>query len=132
MTTAVLDEKRVEKIAHDAIRQKIEKIAEYLQDTLGQKMTAYISGLKNPKEVGAWVAGEVEPRDKAQLRLRYAYQAAQMLTGAYDTETTKAWFFGTNTRLDDEAPAYILRNAETLDDLRAVVPAARAFAGLNE
>jgi len=132
MATAILDTKRVEKIETDAVRQTINKIAEYLQRTLGQKMTAYLSGLKNPKEVGSWAAGDIMPRDKAQLRLRHAYKAARMLTDAYDAETTKAWFFGTNTRLDDEAPAYILRYAETPDDLRSVAPAARAFAGLAE
>jgi hypothetical protein len=27
-----------------------------------------------------------------------------MISDAYDAETAKAWLFGTNTRLDDQAP----------------------------
>jgi hypothetical protein len=34
-----------------------------------------------------------------------------------------------NSRLDDEAPAWLLRHAEDPGDVRFLVPAARAFAG---
>ena len=72
---------------------------------------------------------EAEPRDGADLRLRYAFQAARLLVDAYGDRQAKAWFLGTNTRLDDEAPAYVLRGAETPEELRFLVPAARAFVG---
>ena len=39
---------------------------------------------------------------------------------------------GTNSRLDDEAPAWVLRHARVPDDLRGVVPAARSFAGSTD
>ncbi len=32
--------------------------------------------------------------------------------------------------LGDQAPAYVIRNASTWEDLRLVLPAARAFAGV--
>ena len=71
----------------------------------------------------------MKPRATTELRLRYGYRVVRMILEAYGSETAKAWLFGTNTRLKDEAPAYLLRHAETVDDLRDLVPVARAFAG---
>jgi hypothetical protein len=66
------------------------------------------------------------------MRLRYAYKVVRLLVEAYDASTAKAWLFGSNTRLNDEAPAYLLRRALTVADLRQLVPTARAFAGSAE
>lgn len=125
----ILNQERLEAIQYETFQTPIQKIAIFLQENLGQQITAYLSGLKDPKVVGLWKKGEVEPHFLTQTRLRHAYQAARMLIDAYGVETTKSWFFGTNTRLNDEAPAYLLRNAKTPADFRFIVPAARAFAG---
>ena len=116
-------------VEREATVSDIAEIAAFLQRTLGQKVTAYLSGLRDPKVVGRWSRHEITPRDPVKMRLRAGYQAARMLVDAYGTETAKAWFFGTNTRLDDQAPATVLRRARIPDDLRLVVPTARAFAG---
>ena len=42
-----------------------------------------------------------------------------------DAETAKAWLFGTNTRLDDQAPIEMLRVAVSPEQFTAVVRAAR-------
>lgn len=118
-----------EMVADEATRLDIDEIAGYLQAELGQRLAAYLSGVSDPKMVGRWVAGRVEPRDAAQMRLRDAFQATRLLIEAYGAKTAKAWWVGSNTRLDDEAPAMIVRYASTPDELRFVVPAARAFAG---
>lgn len=123
---------KLEQIERDAATTKLPKVASYLQDTLGQKLTAYVAGLTDPKSVGAWIRGVNDPRDTTVMRLRCAYQAVRMLVEAYDADTAKAWLLGTNTRLNDEAPAYLLRNAQAVDDLRQLVPTARAFAGSAE
>jgi len=120
---------KLEQIEREAATTKLPKVASYLQDTLGQKLTAYVAGLTDPKSVGAWIRGVNDPRDATVMRLRCAYQAVRMLVEAYDADTAKAWLLGTNTRLNDEAPAYLLRNAKVVDDLRQLVPTARAFAG---
>ena len=52
----------------------------------------------------------------------------RLLIDAYGTETAKAWLTGSNVELGDQAPAYMLRTAHTWEDLRSIVPAARAFA----
>ena len=36
-----------------------------------------------------------------------------MISEAYDADTAKAWLFGTNTRLDDQAPIEVLRTARS-------------------
>jgi len=87
--------------------------------------------VSDPKMVSRWIARQNAPRDQAQMRLREAFQAAQLVIGSYGDETAKAWFFGSNEELDDQAPAYVLRHAKSWEDLRSVVPAARTFAGVD-
>lgn len=118
-----------DQVSDEAARLGIDEIAAFLQQHLGQRMTAYLSGLTDTKMVGRWVSRQNRPRDEAQMRLREGYQAARLIVAAYGDDGAKAWFFGSNTRLDDDAPAYVLRHASNPDDLRFVVPAARAFAG---
>jgi hypothetical protein len=119
-------------VEEEAARLEIAAIARFLQETLGQQLTAYIAGLRDPKMVGRWASGKVEPRDLAKAKLRTAFQAARMIVEAYGVETARAWFVGSNTRLDDEAPAWVLRYADGIDGLRFVVPTARAFAGAGD
>ncbi len=125
--TQLLSDKKVEEIERRAMVEKIDAIARFLQDNLGQKLTAYLAGLNDPKVVGAWAQGKARPRDLANHRLRCAFKVASMLVDAYGSETAKSWFFGTNTRLDDEAPAYLLRHGKVAEDFRLIVPAAKAF-----
>jgi hypothetical protein len=76
-----------------------------------------------------WIARHNTPRERPQMRLREAYRAAGLLVDAHGDEAAKAWFVGSNASLGDQAPAYVIRNASTWEDLRLVLPAARAFAG---
>ena len=121
----MLDPDLRQTVEQEATILEISRIVKYLQHHLTQKITAYLSGLENAKTVGLWISRDSDPRDLAKTRLRYAYQAARLLIEAYDDETAKAWFFGCNTMLDDEAPAYVLRHGTTLDDFRLIFPAAR-------
>jgi hypothetical protein len=120
-----------EQLSVEAVRLPIAEIASFMQQHLGQRQTAYIGGVNDPKMVARWIAGHSTPRDHAQRRLREGYQAARLLVGAYGDETAKAWFFGSNTQLDGDAPAYVLRHARSWEELRLIVPAARAFLTLG-
>src|SRR3954464_12609407 len=122
----VLDPARV---SEEATRLPIDAVAAYLQEQLGQKLTAYLAGVTDPKMVGRWAAGKAQPRDEREMRLRDAFKATRMLVAAFGVQTAKAWWVGSNTRLDDRAPAAIMRGATDPDMMRFVVPAARAFAG---
>jgi hypothetical protein len=116
-------------VSDEATRLDVAEIATYLQLQLGQKLTAYLAGVTDPKMVGRWAAGKARPRDEREMRLRDAFKATKMLVEAFGAATAKAWWVGSNTRLDDRAPAAILRHAADPEALRYVVPAARAFAG---
>jgi hypothetical protein len=117
------------KVSDEATRLGVEVIAGYLQAQLGQKLTAYLAGVTDPKMVGRWAAGKAQPRDEREMRLRDAFKATRMIVDAFGPTTAKAWWVGSNTRLDDEAPAAVVRHARDPEGLRFVVPAARAFAG---
>jgi hypothetical protein len=113
----------------DATLMPIHEVALFLRAHLGKQTTAYISGITDPKMVSHWIARHNTPRQRPQLRMREAYRAAELLVGAYGDEAAKAWFLGSNVDLGDQAPAYVIRNANTWEDLRLVLPAARALAG---
>jgi hypothetical protein len=110
----------------EATLSKLPDMARYLQETLGQQVTAYVCGLKDPKMVGHWAQG-TKPRPPADLRLRQAYEAVRLIAGIYDPETAKSWLFGCNSQLGNEAPAFVLRYAESFDAMREIVPIARGF-----
>jgi hypothetical protein len=116
-------------VSEEATRLGIDAVATYLQQQLGQKLTAYVAGVTDPKMVGRWAAGKAQPRDEREMRLRDAFKATRMLVEAFGAQTAKAWWVGSNTRLDDRAPAAVVRQAQDPEELRFVVPAARAFAG---
>jgi hypothetical protein len=124
----MIDPLSPEQVSDEAALLPIQEIVAYLQEHLGQRMTAYISGVKDPKMVARWIARQNLPRDEAQIRLREGYQATRLVADAHGDETAKAWLFGSNAELGSQAPAYMLRQARSWEDLRSIVPAARAFA----
>lgn len=54
-----------------------------------------------------------------------------MIVEAFDENTARAWLFGTNTRLDDEAPITVLRQATEPEQFTAVRQAARQLASFE-
>ena len=65
-------------------------------------MTAYISGVNDPKMVTRWITGRSTPRPQPQSRMRESYQAACFLVSAYVTRAPRVRFNGSNARLDDK------------------------------
>ena len=117
-------------IENEAVKRPISEIAGYLQKTIGQKLTGYMVGLTDPKVVGGWISEKTLPKnDDYATRLRCAYKVVRMIEGAFDKETAKSWLLGTNSRLEEQSPAYVIRNATESNDYRLVVRTARTFAG---
>jgi hypothetical protein len=116
-----------EQVSDEAALLTIQEIIAYLQEHLGQRMTAYLSGVKDPKMVARWIGGHNLPRDRAQIRLREGYQATRLIVDAYGDETAKAWLSGSNAELGNQAPAFVVRNACEWEDLRSLMPAVHAF-----
>lgn len=113
----------MERIAHEhATRATIRDMAMYLQSLFGQKLTATIAGVKDPKAVGQWARGEQVPHPGAERRLRDAYHVASLLMQVEHPQTVRSWFMGMNPQLDDRAPALVVG-----EDPVRVLQAARAF-----
>lgn len=129
---SILTVPEAERLDHDSATLPITEIAAYLQGSLGQRMAAFSAGLSDAKQIGRYAQEDgPEPRAAVARRLRHSYKIVRMISDAYDTETAKAWLFGTNTRLDDQAPIEMLRAAESPEQFTAVVRAARQLASFQ-
>jgi hypothetical protein len=121
-----------ERLDHDATTLPVGEVAAYLQEQLGQRMAAFMAGLSDAKQIGRYTRdGGPEPREAVAQRLRHGYKIVRMISESYDAKTTRAWMFGTNTRLDDEAPIELLRSAETPEQFTPIVRAARQIASFQ-
>ena len=110
--------------------RSISEIAAYLQNTVGQRVAAAIAGLTDAKRIGRYES--LQPHPTTERRLREGYKVVRMLVDAYDDKTARAWLFGTNTRLDDQAPVEVLGAAKDSADFTSVVQAARQVASFQE
>jgi hypothetical protein len=129
---SILTVPEAERLDHDAATLPVAEIAAYLQGNLGQRMAAFLAGLSDAKQIGRYAQEDgPEPRAAVARRLRHGYKVVRMISDAYDAETAKAWLFGTNTRLDDQAPIEMLRAAESPEQFTAVVRAARQLANFQ-
>jgi hypothetical protein len=100
-----------------------------LREQIGQEMTAYVCGWRDAQTVADLISHpQRSPQPRPALRLQHAFTAVKLVATAYGPKTAQRWLFGANTRLGD-APAYVLRHADGLEDLRLVVPVAKTFAG---
>jgi hypothetical protein len=111
----------------EAHRKQVEfaiaDIAEFLQETLGQKLVAYIAGISDAKTVGQWIRGKQAPRQEAEVRLRTAFQVFHLLQDDESPHTVRAWMIGMNPQLDDVSPAEALHEGQ----LKDVLVAAKAY-----
>ena len=121
-----------ERLEHDATVLAPSEIAAYLQEQLGQRMAAHLVGLSDTRQIGRYARADgPDPSESTERRLREGYKVVRMITEAYNAKTVKAWLFGTNSRLDDEAPIELLGEASETAQLAAVVRAARQFASFQ-
>jgi hypothetical protein len=110
--------------AHEkAVTFEIGAVAKYLQETLGQKLTAYMAGVADPKRVGQWAKGAQLPRSEAERRLRAAFQIFHLIHAVESPHVVRAWFIGMNPQLDDDSPAEAIHEGR----LKEAFAAAKAF-----
>jgi uncharacterized protein (DUF2384 family) len=101
------------------------EVAGDLQRLLGQKLVAYAVGVRSPKLVGRWAAGDHDPRPDSEKRLREMYRVWLTLKeGDYDSPSTlRAFLMGSNPNLQDRAPIDVIRDGQGVE----AVHAAEAF-----
>jgi hypothetical protein len=117
----------VEQIDDATSRTSNQEIAAYLRERLGQSVTAYLVGAADPKQIAAYARGG-NVSDVRARRLREGFKVVRMIETPYDAETAKAWLFGTNARLDDQAPIEVIAGATKTEQFVDVRRAARQFA----
>ena len=128
----LLSDDLVDALEREAYSRPIAEIAGYLQQAVGQRVAAALAGLSDAKQIGRYArAGGPEPHPATERRLREGYKVVRMLADAYDGKTARAWLFGINTRLDDQAPVEVLGAATESAQFAAVVRAARQVASFQ-
>ena len=112
--------------AHEhAVSLPIREVVRQLADLLGATTVATIGGVGETRAVAGWM-GERGPQRPNVLR--FALQIATMIAAGSDRELARAWFHGSNPRLDDGVPALLLRDRPLADIQGPLLAAARAFA----
>lgn len=92
----------------DVARSPVQSIAGGLQDVLTQKLTAYIVGLSDGRDVGRYVRGERKPHPETNIKLRDLYSLVSDFLKVEDPETIQVWFLGRNPELEHSSPANVL------------------------
>ncbi len=127
----MLTKERTLEVEREAATLGMGAIAGQLQANLGQALTAHMAGLADTRQIGRISRGEHRPQQATARRLREGYKAVSMIAELYDWETAKAWLFGTNTRLDDQAPVEVLGTATTDQQFTRIARAAKQFASAD-
>jgi len=98
-------------------------VVRYLNRNLGTTLVAYMADVRSRQMPKKWEVGECVPRDAALRRLLLAYEVLKLLVDNEDKCVARNWMIGMNPRLDDQAPATVIRMFLP----KAVLGAARAF-----
>lgn len=112
--------------AHErAMQMSMEEVVRALVDLLGLTTVAVLGGVKETRAVNQWMAGREPQRPDV---LRFALQLAFMLSTLKGKSVARAWFQGTNPRLEGRSPAILLHNRPTDEVKQQILSAAEQFA----
>jgi anti-anti-sigma factor len=112
--------------AHEhAMSLPIREVVRELVELLGATTVAAIGGVQETRAVTEWLTTRSPQRPNV---LRFALQIATMIAAGGDQELARAWFHGSNPRLDDEVPALMLRDRPLAEIQAPLLAAARGFA----
>lgn len=114
----------------ESVRLPAPELVGRLRDLLGAKLVAYLGSVQETRAVRQWAdaADSRIPSTDVLNRLRMAYRIAALLRGKDSATVVHPWFQGMNPRLDDVAPARLLREGDLEQVGPGILAAARAFA----
>lgn len=114
----------------ESLRLAPPELVERLRELLGAKLVAYLGSVQETRAVRQWADADDQrtPSTDVLNRLRMAYRIAVLLRSKDAAPVVQAWFQGMNPRLDDVAPARLLREGDLEQVGPNVLAAARAFA----
>ncbi|MGH3848407.1 MAG: hypothetical protein ACRDRT_01665 [Pseudonocardiaceae bacterium] len=107
----------------DSVHAAVSVMAAKLQELVGQRLVAYVTGSRSNKTVARWASGDNTPNPKGLSKLRALYRTVLILETEEPPETIRAWLTSSNPILGDAVPAEVLRT----DDPVRVFHAAQAF-----
>ena len=126
MEKPILDPPNTDFDAHDhAMATPIRRVVAELVELLGATTVAAIGGVTETRAVAQWMVDRDPQRPHV---LRFTLQIASMIAARADHEIMRAWFHGSNPRLDDRSPIQLLRNEPLHEIQGALLSASRAFA----
>lgn len=114
----------------ESVRLSSPELVGRLRELLGAKLVAYLGSVQETRAVRQWADADDPRTPSAEVlnRLRMAYRIAALLDEKDGPGVVQAWFQGMNPRLDDVAPARLLREGDLNQVGPGILAAARAFA----
>jgi uncharacterized protein (DUF2384 family) len=92
--------------------ERVDRLAEWLEVTLGPRLSAFAAGLST-RELVRIAHGEEEPEHDAEERLRNLFAVASMLAVRDGAGSAYAWLTEPNADLDGRSPASLLHDGGT-------------------
>jgi hypothetical protein len=89
--------------------ERIDRLAEWLEMTLGTRLTAFATGLTT-RELMQIAHGDARPGRDEERRLRNLYAVATMLAARDGAGTAYAWLTEPNEDLGGRSPARLLHD----------------------
>ena len=89
--------------------ERVDRLAEWLEMTLGTRLTAFASGLTT-RELVRIAHGDDEPGAAAEQSLRNLYAVASLLAARDGAGSAYAWLTESNEELGGRSPASVLRD----------------------
>ncbi|MEA2441688.1 MAG: hypothetical protein QOH76_3112 [Thermoleophilaceae bacterium] len=89
--------------------ERVDRLAEWLEMTLGTRLTAFASGLTT-RELVRIAHGDEQPGPEEERRLRNLYAVATMLAARDGAGSAYAWLTEPNEDLDGRSPARLLHD----------------------
>jgi hypothetical protein len=114
----------------DVARSSMADLAQGLQDILTQRLTAYIIGLSDGRDIGRYARKERKPHPGTDIKLRELFNLVSMMKKKEDPETIQIWFQGRNPELNDLSPAKVLH--DNFNDYPKVKRAIEKFLSMGE
>jgi hypothetical protein len=89
--------------------ERVDRLAEWLEVTLGTRLTAFAAGLTT-RELVRIAHGEADPGPDQEQRLRNLYAVASMLAARDGAGSAYAFLTEPNQELDGRSPASLLHD----------------------
>jgi hypothetical protein len=99
--------------AHGEIAvERVDRLAEWLEVTLGTRLTAFAAGVPT-RELVRIAHGEQEPTGETEQRLRNLYAVASLIAARDGAGSAYAWLTESNEDLGGRSPASLLHEGGT-------------------